>query len=71
MSIIVDKDKYIYYKKCEENLRKILKILQSKEFLDYYEPICSHKDTIDIWDYHVIDIYNNANIVKIKQGENK
>tara|TARA_Y100001973_G_C5153582_1_gene309464 strand:- start:435 stop:665 length:231 start_codon:yes stop_codon:yes gene_type:complete len=69
MSIIVDKDKYLYYKNCEKSLRKILDIMKDEEFQSYYEPILSHKDTIKIWDYYIIDIYSYASIVKINKGE--
>ena len=67
MSIIVDSEKYLYYKDCEESLRKILDIMKDEEFQSYYEPILSHKDTIKIWDYYIIDIYGYASNVNNKK----
>ena len=69
MSIVIEKDKYLYYKQCEENLKRILNILKDDEFLAYHDPIHSHKDTADIWDYFIIDIFYNANITKEKANE--
>ena len=43
--------------------------MKDEEFQSYYEPILSHKDTIKIWDYYIIDIYRYASIVKINKGE--
>ena len=35
MSIIVDSEQYLYYKDCEESLRKILDIMKDEEFQSY------------------------------------
>ena len=71
MSVIVDKDKYIYYKKCEESLVGIFDILHNEEFLDYYDKIQQSEDIKNIWDYFIIPIHDLAQTVKSKQGEIK
>jgi len=53
--ILVDNDWYEYYKGCEESLKAIKKIMQKKEFSDFYD------DKTDHFQFHIIDIYNHAN----------
>ena len=71
MNIIVDKDRYLYYKECEEALESIYRILHDKEFLSYYEKIQENEDVRDLWDDFVILIHNRAAIVKINKGKGK
>ena len=56
MSILVREEWYDFYKKCEDNIKKIRKILENKDFKNFYNE--SEKEKSDHFDKFIIDIYN-------------
>ena len=49
---IIDNNWLEHYKLCENNLKKIMDILTSEEFMDFYDVTSAH------WQNHIIEIYN-------------
>jgi len=43
-----------YYRRCDNNLKRILGILNTKKFKDFYD------DSTDHWQDHIIGIHNLA-----------
>ena len=56
MSVLVREEWYVFYKECEENLAKIRKILEDKDFMDFYDE--SDKEQSDHWQDFIIPIFN-------------
>ena len=54
MSVLVREEWYVFYKECEENLAKIRKILEDKDFMDFYDE--SDKEKSDHFHKYMIDI---------------
>ena len=69
MSVLVREEWYTFFKKCEKNLEKIKKILQNKDFQNFYDE--SDKEQSDHWQDFIIPIFDNANITKEKTNESK
>ena len=49
---IIDNNWLEHYKLCENNLKKIMDILTSEEFMDFYDESSDH------WQKHMIDIHD-------------
>ena len=58
MSVLVREEWYVFYKECEKNLAKIRKILEDKDFMDFYDE--SDKKQQEHWDEFMIPIYQLA-----------
>ena len=58
MSVLVREEWYVFYKECEKNLAKIRKILEDKDFKDFYDE--SDKKQQEHWDEFMIPIYELA-----------
>ena len=56
MSVLVREEWYVFYKECEKNLAKIRKILEDKDFMDFYDE--SDKEKSDHWNEFIIPIFN-------------
>ena len=56
MSVLVREEWYVFYKECEKNLDKIKKILEDKNFMDFYDE--SDKKQQEHWDEFIIPIFN-------------
>ena len=67
MSVLVREEWYVFYKECEENLAKIRKILEDKDFMDFYDE--SDQKQREHFDEFIIPIFDNANITKEKTNE--
>ena len=67
MSVLVREEWYVFYKECEENLKKIKKILQNKDFQNFYDE--SDQKQREHFDEFIIPIFDNANITKEKTNE--
>ena len=56
MSILVREEWYVFYKKCENNIEKIKKILENEDFKKFYDE--SDKEKSNHFHKHIIDIYD-------------
>ena len=56
MSVLVREEWYVFYEECEKNLAKIRKILEDKDFMDFYDE--SDKEKSDHWHEFLIPIFD-------------